>query len=136
MINCLLIITFKLINFKINNLDSSVYASEGQIKIICIAIKLPLKKLITDITNREPILLSDDVFATLDKTRISSLTEYVINCKQAFITTTSILEIPDEILKNALVLRIENKEDIVVFGLLGVKRELIEWYTITEVVSE
>ena len=31
---------------------------------------------------------------------------------------------------------IENKEDIVVFGLLGVKRELIEWYTITEVVSE
>ena len=29
--------------------------------------------------------------------------------------------------------RIENKEDIVVFGLLGVKRELIEWYTITEV---
>lgn len=32
--------------------------------------------------------------------------------------------------------RIENKEDIVVFGLLGVKRELIEWYTITEVVSK
>lgn len=32
--------------------------------------------------------------------------------------------------------RIENKEDIIVFGLLGVKRELIEWYTITEVVSE
>lgn len=95
----------------INNLDSSVYASEGQIKIICIAIKLALKKLITDITNREPILLLDDVFATLDKTRISSLTEYVINCKQAFITTTSILEIPDEILKNALVLRIENKEE-------------------------
>lgn len=32
--------------------------------------------------------------------------------------------------------RIENKEDIIVFGLVGVKRELIEWYTITEVVSE
>ena len=32
--------------------------------------------------------------------------------------------------------RIENKEDIVVFGLMGVKRELIEWYTITEIVSE
>lgn len=29
--------------------------------------------------------------------------------------------------------RIENKEDIVVFGLIGVKRELIEWYTIKEV---
>lgn len=32
--------------------------------------------------------------------------------------------------------RIENKEDIVVFGLVGIKRELIEWYTITEVTSE
>ena len=32
--------------------------------------------------------------------------------------------------------RIENKEDIIVFGLLGVKRELIEWYAIKEIVSE
>lgn len=29
--------------------------------------------------------------------------------------------------------RIENKEDIVVFGSIGIKRELIEWYTIKEV---
>ena len=32
--------------------------------------------------------------------------------------------------------RIENKEDIIVFGLLGVKRELIEWYAIKEIISE
>lgn len=32
--------------------------------------------------------------------------------------------------------RIENKEDIIVFGLLGVRRELIEWYAIKEVISE
>ena len=31
--------------------------------------------------------------------------------------------------------RIENKEDIIVFGCMGVKRELIKWYTITEVNS-
>ena len=31
--------------------------------------------------------------------------------------------------------RIKNKEDIIVFGYMGVKRELIEWYTITEVNS-
>ena len=29
--------------------------------------------------------------------------------------------------------RIEDKEDIIIFGLMGVKRELIEWYTITEI---
>ena len=32
--------------------------------------------------------------------------------------------------------RIENKEDIIVFGLVGVKRELIEWYTIKEIIFE
>ena len=32
--------------------------------------------------------------------------------------------------------RIENKEDIIVFGLLGVRRELIEWYAIKEIISE
>lgn len=32
-------------------------------------------------------------------------------------------------------LRIENKEDIIIFGYMGIKRELIEWYTITEIKS-
>lgn len=32
--------------------------------------------------------------------------------------------------------RIENKEDIIVFGLVGVRRELIKWYAIKEVISE
>ena len=31
--------------------------------------------------------------------------------------------------------KIRNKEDIIIFGYMGVKRELIEWYTITEVAS-
>ncbi|MGL5328952.1 MAG: hypothetical protein ACRDD7_06765 [Peptostreptococcaceae bacterium] len=28
--------------------------------------------------------------------------------------------------------RIENKEDIIIFGSMGIKRELIEWYTVSE----
>lgn len=32
--------------------------------------------------------------------------------------------------------RITNKEDIIIFGYAGVKRELIEWYTICEVEEE
>mgnify|MGYP006871898081 FL=1 len=42
-----------------------------------------------------------------------------------------VIDIPEIIAQ-----RIENKEDIIVFGFMGVKRELIEWYTITEVISE
>ena len=96
----------------INNLDASQYASEGQSRIIYIAIKLALKKIIT-LKNGEPVLLLDDIFQALDKSRIKALTEYVNESKQVFITTTSVLEIPDEILKNAVVIRIgkegENK---------------------------
>lgn len=94
----------------INGQDASVYASEGQIRTICIAVKLALKEYITAIRGKEPILLLDDVFAALDKTRIACLTEYVKQNKQTFITTTSILEIPDELLKNAQVIRIERNK--------------------------
>lgn len=92
----------------INNLDASSFASEGQSRIIYIAIKLALKKIIT-LKDKEPVLLLDDIFQALDKSRIEALTEYVKESKQVFITTTSVLEIPDEILKNAVVIRIENK---------------------------
>ena len=95
----------------INDKDSSIYASEGQARTICIIIKLALKEYIEKYFKIEPILLLDDVFAALDKKRIEALTKYVLKNKQTFITTTSILEIPDELLKNASVLRIENKKE-------------------------
>jgi len=90
---------------KINNLDSKEFASEGQSRIIYIAIKLALKKIITNLVG-EPILLLDDIYQALDNKRIESLTKYVMESKQVLITTTSILEIPDNLLSNALVIRI------------------------------
>ena len=93
-----------------NGLDASEYASEGQSRLICIAVKLALKRYIEEVTNKAPILLLDDVFAALDKSRISSLVKYIETSYQAFITTTSVMEIPDELLKNALVIRLEKKE--------------------------
>ena len=98
-------------DFKIyyDNLDSTIYASEGQKRIICIAIKLALKKYIEDKTNKDVVLLLDDVFAALDNERIRALTKYITEGKQAFITTTSVFEIPDEIIKNATVIRMDRK---------------------------
>jgi DNA replication and repair protein RecF len=91
---------------KINDKKASSYASEGQIRTIIIAIKLAIKNIIEKVSNIEPIILLDDVFAALDQTRIMSLIKYLKNAKQAFITTASILDIPDELLKDALVIRI------------------------------
>ena len=89
---------------KINDKDAYEYASEGQIRTITIAIKLAIKKIVEK-NGENPILLLDDVFAALDQTRILSLVKYLKNSKQTFITTTSILDIPDELLSNALVIR-------------------------------
>lgn len=89
----------------INDLDATKYASEGQSRIIYISIKIALAKVMKELKG-EPILLLDDIYQALDKDRIISLTKYLKNIKQVFITTTSILEIPDELLKDALVLRI------------------------------
>ena len=91
----------------INENDASQFASEGQSRIIYIALKLALKKIITE-SKGEPILLLDDIFQALDNTRIASLTKYVKESKQVFITTTSVLDIPDDILSDSVVIRIEN----------------------------
>ena len=93
----------------LDNLNAMVYASEGQKRIICIAIKLALKEYIKNKLNKEVILLLDDVFATLDSERIASLTKYIVDSNQAFITTTSVFEIPDEIIKKAIVIRMDRK---------------------------
>ncbi len=92
----------------INDRLAKEYASEGQKRTICIALMLAIKEYIYKTTNRDAILLLDDVFMALDKTRIESITKYVKDSKQCFITTTSILEIPDELLHDALVIRISN----------------------------
>lgn len=93
----------------INNEDAKEYASEGQARLICIIIKLALKMYIENKYNLKPILLLDDVFAALDKDRINKLIKYIKNNKQTFISTTSVIEIPDELLKNAFVIRMEKE---------------------------
>ena len=54
----------------------------------------------------EPVLLLDDIFAALDSKRMNHIMKYVKTRKQTFITTTSIFNIPDELLKNATVIRL------------------------------
>lgn len=93
----------------LNDLDAKEYASEGQSRLIAVVIKLALKKYIEKKYGIEPILLLDDVFAALDKDRINQLIKYIVNNKQTFISTTSVLEIPDELLRKAFVIRMEKE---------------------------
>ena len=94
------------VKIEINNLEALEYASEGQKRTIVLAIKLALKELYFKQFKEEPILLLDDIFAALDQKRINHIMAYIKDKSQTFITTTSIFSIPDELLKNAKVIRI------------------------------
>lgn len=87
------------IEFIIDNKNANKFASQGQIRSIAIAMKLGLVK-IMNLNKIEPILLLDDVFAELDENRQRSLIKYLNNV-QTLITTTSLSDIPKELLDKA-----------------------------------
>ena len=90
----------------VNGKDSKSFASEGQARTAVLALKLALINYIKEKTGIEPVVLLDDVFAALDNTRVVKITNYIKSFKQAFITTTSTLGIPDELLEKSLVIRL------------------------------
>lgn len=96
-------------NIKISDVDASTYASEGQIRFIVLAIKLALKKIYQK-RQEKVILLLDDIFASLDQKRINNVIEFIKNEHQTFITTTSLFNIPDELLKGARIIRLKGEE--------------------------
>lgn len=92
---------------KIDNNLAMSYASEGQSRMIAIIIKLALREIIEKTKGIKPIMLLDDVFASIDNKRINNLIKFIKDGYQAILTTTSTVDIPDELLKEALVIRLK-----------------------------
>ena len=69
--------------------DSSIklYGSQGQQRTAILSIKLSEIKIMTELTGECPVLLLDDVFSELDKTRQEFLLKNLSNI-QTFITST------------------------------------------------
>ena len=78
------------LRFEMNGNLIKIFGSQGQQKSFLIALKLAQIKRIKDITNKNPILLLDDIFDKLDDNRVSQLIELVNqqNFGQIFITDT------------------------------------------------
>lgn len=77
------------LKISINDLDTRVYASQGQQRTAMLSLKLAEAKLIEHLTNVKPILLLDDVFSELDITRSRLLVE-AIKGYQTIITTNDL----------------------------------------------
>lgn len=75
--------------FKINDLDTKQYASQGQQRTVALVVKLSLMEVIREEIGEYPILLLDDVLSELDNDRQDRLLNMTTKY-QTFISCTSI----------------------------------------------
>ena len=96
------------LEFYINDLDAKMYASQGQQRSIVLSLKLAEINYLKSKTETYPVLLLDDVLSELDKNRQLKLLDAINENVQTFITTPSISDIKEDLLKKAKVFKIEN----------------------------
>ena len=96
------------LGFYINDLDAKMYASQGQQRSIVLSLKLAEINYLKSKTGTYPVLLLDDVLSELDKNRQLKLLDAINENVQTFITTPSISDIKEDLLKKAKVFKIEN----------------------------
>ena len=96
------------LEFYINDLDAKMYASQGQQRSIVLSLKLAEINYLKEKTGTYPVLLLDDVLSELDKNRQLKLLDAINENVQTFITTPSISDIKEDLLKKAKVFNIEN----------------------------
>ena len=96
------------LEFYINDLDAKMYASPGQQRSIVLSLKLAEINYLKSKTGTYPVLLLDDVLSELDKNRQLKLLDAINENVQTFITTPSISDIKEDLLKKAKVFKIEN----------------------------
>lgn len=96
------------LTFLINGLDAKNYASQGQQRSIVLSLRLSEISFLKEKTGSYPVLLLDDVLSELDKTRQSKLLDAIDRNIQTFITTPTISDIREELVKDASVFEISN----------------------------
>ena len=96
------------LEFYINDFDAKMYASQGQQRSIVLSLKLAEINYLKEKTGTYPVLLLDDVLSELDKNRQLKLLDAINENVQTFITTPSISDIKEDLLKKAKVFKIED----------------------------
>jgi DNA replication and repair protein RecF len=87
------------------------FGSGGEFRSAALAWRLGETAWLAGVTEREPILLLDDVFSELDSFRAESLRE-ALRGGQTIITTPELSEVPDALREGAEVIEIEPKERV------------------------
>lgn len=94
---------------KYDHKEASSFASQGQIRVSVLAIKLAMFELFSYINNNV-IMILDDVFSELDIKRQVYLMEYIKKVGQVFITATEIDKLPLKLISESNVIEIKEGE--------------------------
>ena len=94
------------INISFNGIAAATFASQGQIRIAILGIKLAIYELFSAI-NDNIIVILDDVFSELDNNRQMFLMNYIKKVGQVFITTTDVDKLPIELIKESNIIKVK-----------------------------
>jgi len=96
-------------DFLIDKNQAKDNASQGEQRIMVLAIILAISDIIFAKNQERPIFLLDDVFSELDSKRQNKLIRYLMKLEtQAIITTTHLDNIEKSILKDSKIFRVQN----------------------------
>ncbi len=92
-----------------NNNNSKEFSSQGQQKLIVLAMKLSEVKIFINDYNIKPILLLDDLFSELDEKNRNSIFKSINKDTQVFITTTDLKNINKRLLEKAKIYNLDER---------------------------
>jgi len=95
------------IEFMINGLDATKFASQGQQRTLVLSLKLSELEIIKEKTGFYPILLLDDVLAELDDRRQNYLLKSIDDNTQTIITSVDTLLFEQEFLKDVTIYKVD-----------------------------
>lgn len=94
--------------FELNSNDLALFGSQGQQRLAIIALKLSEIELLKENTGYNPVVLLDDIFSELDKSKRNKLLDFMNKNIQTIITTTDIKSINKKYIKNSKVVTVKN----------------------------
>jgi DNA replication and repair protein RecF len=94
--------------FIIDGNDIKIYGSQGQQKLAFIALKFAEIPIFEEKTGTKPIILLDDIFSELDKSKKNKLIQYIDKDYQVIITSNDTKDISKKILKDANIFKIQD----------------------------
>ena len=94
--------------FTIEGNDIKIFGSQGQQKLAFIALKFSEIPIFEEKTATKPIILLDDIFSELDKTKKNKLIQYINDDYQVIITSNDTKDISKKILNDAYIIKIKD----------------------------